>query len=139
MATNYVKNSRLSWAKGTAYPTAPTNLYVGLFTTAPTDASTSPYTGEVSGGAYARQAIAASTGWSAIGAGTGSNQQITNSGAITFPTATAAWGTIGWVGVFDASTNGNLLYWAAITSGSKTVNSGDTVNIAIGALQLNEA
>src|SRR5262245_37558557 len=72
--------------------------YVGLFTafTATTvgteGQAQSAYT-EVSGGSYARQAVA-SNSWGAQAAGNGSTGRKTTAGQLTFPTATAAWGTI---------------------------------------------
>lgn len=97
----------------TAY-TAPSTLYVGLYTVAPTDAGGGT---EVSGGSYARQ-----TGTFTV---SGSNPtQAANSAAVEFPTATANWGTIVAAAVFDASTSGNMLAWADLTA-NKTISSGD--------------
>ena len=56
-----------------------------------------------------------------------------NDGAVTFPAATASWGTVTHFGVFDASSTGNLLYWGALTT-SKTIGSGDTASFAVGTL-----
>jgi hypothetical protein len=103
--------------------TPPSTIYLALYTVAPTDAGGGT---EVSGGGYARQSFtltAASGGASS------------NSADITFPTATADWGTIVAVGIFDASTGGNLLMWANLTT-SKTVNSGDTFKINAGDLDI---
>jgi hypothetical protein len=60
---------------------------------------------------------------------------MSNDVAITFPTASASWGTVTHFGVFDASTAGNLLYWGAL-SVSKAVGSGDTASFAIGELDV---
>ena len=61
----YLEDKMLNWMKGTAFGTAPTTVYVALFTTNPTaDDGTGAV--EVSGGAYVRQAITTSSGWSAI-------------------------------------------------------------------------
>jgi hypothetical protein len=50
--------------------------------------------------------------FSAFGAASGSApSSIVNGGVVTFPTATASWGTSLAFGVYDASTSGNLLYW----------------------------
>jgi len=108
--------------RGQAF-TPPSAIYLALYTTAPSDAGGGT---EVSGGSYARQSFtltAASGGASS------------NSADITFPTATADWGTIVAVGIFDASTGGNLLMWANLTA-SKTVNSGDTFKINAGDLDI---
>lgn len=103
--------------------TPPSTLYLALYTVAPSDAGGGT---EVSGGSYARQSFtltAASGGASS------------NSADITFPTATANWGTIVAVGILDASTGGNLLMWGNLAS-SKIVNSGDTFKINAGDLDI---
>lgn len=83
----------------------PATVALALFTAVGSDAGTG-FT-EVSGGSYAR--VAVQTLWNAA-SGSGPST-ITNSGSITFPAATANWGTIiGW-GLYDATTVGNLLFW----------------------------
>jgi hypothetical protein len=89
----------------TAIFTLPT-AYVGLFTAVGTDAGTG-FT-EVSGGSYARATTAAGD-WNAA-SGTGPSQ-ISNANPINFPSATAGWGSIIALGVFDAVSGGNLLAW----------------------------
>ena len=106
---------------GTAY-TAPATLYVALFTAAPSDSGGGT---EVSGGAYARQTIAFTT----------SGDTTSNNAAIEFPTATANYGTVTHVGVYDASSAGNLMAWAALTS-SKTIETGDVFRIPSGDLDI---
>jgi hypothetical protein len=103
--------------------TPPSTVYVGLYTAAPTDAGGGT---EVSGGSYARQAVTLAA------ASAGATQ---NSADITFPTATADWGTIVAAGLFDAASAGNLLAWNNLTA-SKTVNNGDTFKIAAGSLTI---
>jgi hypothetical protein len=80
--------------------------YVALFTAVGTDAGTG-FT-EVSVGAYARVATAAADWNSASGS---APSQISNANTLTFPTATADWGTIIAFGLYDASSGGNLLAW----------------------------
>ena len=103
--------------------TPPATVYVGLYTAAPTDAGGGT---EVSGGSYARQAVTLAAA---------SNGATQNSADITFPTATADWGTIVAAGLFDAASAGNLLAWNNLTA-SKTVNSGDTFKITAGSLTI---
>jgi hypothetical protein len=80
--------------------------YVGLFTAVGTDAGTG-FT-EVSVGSYARVATAAADWNSASGS---APSQISNANTLTFPTATADWGSIIAMGLYDALTAGNLLAW----------------------------
>ena len=114
--SNYLENALINGTlRGTTY-TAPTTVYVALYTTDPTDADTGT---EVSGGSYARQAVTF---------GAPSNGVSVNSAAVEFPQATASWGTIGWVGLRDASTGGNLLYHTAVDV-AKTIDTGDIFKI----------
>lgn len=109
--------------------TGPANLYVGLFTTNPTDTGGGV---EVSGSGYTRVTIVSNaTNWAATNAAastvapsTGNTGTTSNNGAITFGTPGANWGVITGFGIFDASTAGNLLIFGALTT-SKTVNNGD--------------
>lgn len=123
--------------RATAF-TAPATVYVGLLTAAPSDTGGGT---EVSGGSYARVGItSATTAWNGThgtttGASSGTDGTIENASAVNFTTPTAGWGTVTHFGVYDASTAGNLLFYAALTT-SKTINSGDTVSFAAGALSL---
>lgn len=115
--------------RGTAY-TAPTTWYVGLMTTACTDSAAGT---EVTGGAYARVGVASGTGtWAAVSAGNGTTSNVN---AINFTTPSASWGTVTHFGLWDAASAGNLLICQALTA-SKTINSGDTVSFAAGALTI---
>jgi hypothetical protein len=119
--SNYLENALINATlRNTSY-TSPTTTYLALYTSDPTDADTGT---EVSGGSYARQAITFSSP---------SNGVTSNSGAIEFPTATASWGTVGYVGIRDAVTSGNLLYHTALDA-SKVIDSGDIFRISSGNL-----
>ena len=121
--SNYLENALINAVlRNTSY-TSPTTVYVALFTSDPTDAGSGT---EVSGGSYARQTITFGT---AATSGSISN----TSPAVTFPTASASWGTITHIGLFDNSTGGNLLYHGPVTT-SKTISSGDTFSISVGNL-----
>lgn len=121
--SNYLENALINGTLRATNYTAPTTVYVGLYTTDPTDANTGT---EVSGGSYARTSVTF---------GAPSNGVTTNSGAVTFPTATDTWGTVGWIGILDAATSGNLLYHTPLTT-SKSIASGDIFTIAIGNLSV---
>ncbi|MGH7068279.1 MAG: phage tail fiber protein [Acetobacteraceae bacterium] len=62
----------------------------------------------VSGTVGSGDTIAFSVFPAATGAGPAN---ITSSAALSFPQATASWGTVVAWGVYDAATSGNLLYW----------------------------
>jgi hypothetical protein len=119
--SNYLENALINGTlRATSY-TAPTTVYVGLFTSDPTDAGSGT---EVSGNAYARQ--------SATFAAPSNGASSTNAD-VQFPQATGTWGTVGWFGIFDALTTGNLMYHGALTA-SKTIETGDVFKIASGNL-----
>jgi hypothetical protein len=121
--SNYLENALINATlRNTSY-TSPSVVYLGLYTSDPTDADTGT---EVSGGSYARQAITF---------GSPSNGVTSNTAAIEFPQATGTWGTIGWIGIKDALTSGNLLYHSPLDV-SKTIASGDIFKIAIGSLSV---
>jgi hypothetical protein len=121
--SNYLENALINATlRNTSY-TSPTTVYVGLYTSDPTDANSGT---EVSGGSYARTSVTF---------GAPSNGVSTNSGAVEFPQATGSWGTVGWIGLLDAATSGNLLYHTALDT-SKTIDNGDIFKIAIGSLSV---
>lgn len=121
--SNFLENALINATlRNTSY-TSPSVVYLGLYTSDPTDADTGT---EVSGGSYARKAITF---------GAPSNGVTTNTAAIEFPQATANWGTVGWIGIEDALTGGNLLYHSPLDA-SKTIQTGDIFKIAIGSLSV---
>jgi hypothetical protein len=103
--------------------TAVNNPYISLHTADPTDAGTGT---EVSGGSYARTA-------SSFATASGTSGTVATDADITFPTATATWGTIGWIGIWDAATSGNMLFHTPLDS-AKTIDSGDIFKITTGNL-----
>jgi hypothetical protein len=127
--SDYLEGKVLDHLFGITPFSAPATLYAGLFTATPSDAGGGT---EVAGGSYARQAITNdNTKWSRTG------NVISNISAVDFPAATAVWGTVDWVGIFDALIAGNLLYWAPLLS-ARTINISDQVGFAPGQLQFTE-
>jgi hypothetical protein len=121
--SNYLENALINVTlRATSY-TAPTTVYVALYTTDPTDADTGT---EVTGGSYARQSVTFAAP---------SNGVSTNSADVTFPTCTVAWGTVTHIGIRDASTSGNLLYHTPLDV-SKTIAAGDIFKITTGNLSV---
>ena len=107
---------------GAAY-TAPSTKYLALFT-AIADGEAGSVT-EISGNAYARQTVAFTT----------SGNTTSNNAAVEFPTATGNWGTVTHVGVYDASSSGNLMAYATL-SASKTIETGDVFRVPSGDLDI---
>jgi hypothetical protein len=56
-----------------------------------------------------------------------------NNTLLQFPLATAYWGTVGWGGLFDAPTGGNLLVHGPLVE-SRTVNGGEVLRFPINDL-----
>ena len=121
--SNYLENALINAVLRNTTYTSPATVYVSLYTTDPTDADTGT---EVSGGSYARTAVTM---------GAPSNGVSTNSADVTFPTATASWGTVTHIGIHDASTAGNLLFHTPLDT-SKTIDSGDIFKITTGNLSV---
>lgn len=126
MKTNFMRNLILDEMFGAVAWTPPVTLYCALFTVAPTVSTGGT---EVTGGSYARVAKTNNlTNFPAAVAGAKSNGT-----AITFPTASGSQGTATHFGWFDASSGGNLLHFAALTT-SKVIGTGDTPEFGIGQL-----
>lgn len=121
--SNYLENALINGTiRGSTF-TAPTNVYVALYTSDPTDADTGT---EVSGGSYARQIVTF---------GAPSNGVSASNADVTFPQATGSWGTVGWIGLRDAVSGGNLLYHTALDT-SKVIDTGDVFKINSGNLSV---
>jgi hypothetical protein len=97
--------------------------YLALYTSTPSDSGGGT---EVSGFGYARSSLSFASA---------SNRQVVNIGKTFGNASGGSWGTIGFWGLFDASSGGNLLWWGAFTN-ARTVNDGQTVKITQGAITL---
>ena len=118
--STWAANKILDHAFGVTSWTMPATVYLALFTAAPTDAGGGT---EVSGGGYTRQAITF---------GSASSRATSNSSSET-QTASASWGTIVAIGIFDASTSGNLIWWDDLTT-NRAIGNGESYTLAIGDL-----
>jgi len=122
--SDYLEDKVLDHVFGGVAYTAPTK-HVALYTVAPTDTGGGT---EVTGGSYARQTSTFTV------SGTDPTTA-TNAAAIEYPTATADYGTVVAVGILDASSSGNLLAYANLTT-SKTVSTGDVFRFDAGDLDI---
>lgn len=109
------------------------SMWVALFTVAPTDSTTGT---EVTGGSYARVAVDRTGTGFAAAAGTTAT---TNPAAtVTFPTATADWGTVVAFGLCKSlagALSTDLVFWGSLTT-NKAVNSGDTASFTTSNLSI---
>jgi hypothetical protein len=119
--TNYLENKLIDHFLGTTSYTMPADVYVALFTVAPSDAAGGT---EVTGGSYARK-IATFTAASSGATSNDGNIDFTGMPAVT----TVA------IGIFDAITTGNMLLYGTLTT-NKTTDAGDTLRIATGDLDI---
>ena len=99
--------------------------YVALYTSATADDGTGT---EVSGGSYARKLAGLSEA-------TGAGGATSNASDITFPTATADWGTVTHIAIMDAASAGNMIMHSPLDA-SKTIANGDTFKISAGDLDV---
>jgi hypothetical protein len=104
------------------------NVYLALYTTAPTENGGGV---EVSGNGYTRVAITNnSTNWPASAGGSK-----TNGAAFTFPVATGSWGTVTHWAIMSASTGGSILFFGALSS-SKTIANTDTLTFGVSSITI---
>lgn len=124
--SDFLENKLLDHAFGNAAYAAPATLHVALFTVAPSDSGGGT---EVTGGGYTRLPVTNNaTNFPAASGGAK-----TNGIDFTFPTTSASWGTIVAVGLFDASSGGNLLAHTTLAV-NKAVGNGDTARFLAGDL-----
>lgn len=96
--SDYLANELLDHSLGTGAYTAPTQVYVALFSTVLTKAGTGT---ELSGNGYARVAV---------DFGAAASRVASNSAEVLFTASGGAWDEVLFVGYYDALTTGNLLY-----------------------------
>jgi hypothetical protein len=123
--SNFLENALINATLRNTTYTAPATVYVSLWTSNPGDDASGTEV-STSGTGYARTAVTM---------GAPSNGVSLNTAAVEFAQATASYGTVGWIGINDAVTAGNLLYHSPLTT-SKTIDTGDIFKIAIGSLSV---
>jgi len=117
--SNYLENKILDKVlKNTDFTV--TTVYMSLHTADPGETGAS----ECTGGSYARQAVA----WDSASSGASANTDVES-----FTGMPAC--TVTHIALWDAPTSGNCLWSGALTA-SKTVNAGDTVQFAAGAVDI---
>jgi hypothetical protein len=98
-ATNFFETKILNLARGTSI-TAPVKMYLGLFLNNPTDIGGGT---EISYSGYSRKEIAFDA---PIASGTGLSIQ--NTSVISFAESPSLVGSVGYIGIFDALSGGNM-------------------------------
>jgi hypothetical protein len=118
----------LDWMMTAGAATRPTAWYVALYTAAPSDSGGGT---ELSGSGYARESVT----FAAATSGTGTTS---NTGAVVFTADGGDWGSVTHMGIHDAVSGGNLLWHGALAA-AKTVADGDTLEFAVGNIDLTVA
>ena len=126
--SDYSEKLILDYLMTTGSATRPTTWYVALYTAAPSDSGGGT---ELSGSGYAREAVT----FAAATSGTGTTS---NSGAVVFTADGGDWGSVTHMGIHDASSSGNLLWHGALAA-AKTVLDGDSLEFAVGNIDLTVA
>lgn len=134
--SDYLEAKLLDHVLGATAYTPPATVYIALYTAAPTDAGGGTEVSTGGGSLYARVAVTNNTtNWPNA---TGTTPTAKSNGTtFTFPTAGADWGTVTAFGIFDASSGGNLLYWATLNS-NKLISNGDTASFSNGTITISE-
>ncbi len=136
--SNYLEEKIIETTlRGAAFP-VPSGVYVALFKTDPTDAGSGTEVNTTEWPAYARKDAAAggaiSSGWTANADGQSSNAK-----EVAFAANDGAGAvTVTHLALFDAASGGNLLYHTALDA-SKTLQVGDVLSFAIGAITVTVA
>lgn len=123
--SDYAENALVAHSVGKAAYTLP-SVYLALLTAAPSDTGGGTEV-TTAGTAYARQSVPASS-WAAASGGA-----ISTSADVLFPVATAAYGTVTHIGLYDAATAGNLIWYGPLTV-SKAIASGEQFKMPAGQL-----
>lgn len=128
MNTTYFLNAVMGNLFGTKTdPSLPTTYYLGLSTTAPNKEGTGATEPSTSGTAYARVQLS--------NLSEPADGVITSEETITFPEATADWGTISHYVIYDAAASGNLLMYGPLDN-SRRVEANTVVSFRPGGLTL---
>jgi hypothetical protein len=116
---------------------APTTLYLALFTSDPGDDNSGT---ELADSAYVRQdpadGGAIEDGWDAVeDSNDGEGRQVKNANSIEFPPIADGDVTISHWGLFDAEDGGNLLYHGAFDE-PRDLKTDDVVSVSAGSLKI---
>ena len=139
-ASSYLEVKVLSHVLTSTAYSQPSGRYVALFTNTSGNALANLQNGTLtdeistSSTGYARQ-TATFAAPATTGTGLSAVTNTSTNATITFPTATADWGTITHIAVMDAATAGNVLFFGAVAT-SKSILNGDTFQITSGNLSV---
>jgi hypothetical protein len=128
--SNAMKTLMLNFFARNQSVAQPSQLYVALFSTNPTDANTGT---EVSYEGYQRQAVVFGTPQLSAGV-----SMIQNSAQISFGVVPTASGNAAYIGLTTAQTGGDLVYYGPLAA-TYPLNQGVQPIIPIGSLSVSES
>lgn len=135
--SDYLEKKLLDHVLGGVAYAAPATVHIALFTTAGVSDAGVGTAAEPVGGDYARLQVANNA--TQFPAASGTPTRKTNANLLSWPTATASWGTVLEWAIMDAAVGGNVLYWGAFTTAQRReILTGDTATIAAGVLDITE-
>ena len=122
--TNYLEEKLIDHLfKAVVYShSSPASWYIALLTAAHGEEGSGGTEVSTSGTTYARVAVTRGSGFTR--ASSSDIRTVENAANITFGVPSADWGQVTHVGLFDASTSGNLIIEAQLQF-AKTINNGD--------------
>lgn len=124
--TNYTRRKQLEHTLRINAFTMPSALYLGLYIISPTNS----YAGvEVSGNGYARVSVTFSELADLV---------YSNTSALLFEAAEAGWGNIVSIGLFDASSSGNLLYFGNLDE-PITIGVNEKLSLPAGSVKVTQS
>ena len=132
--SQYFATKVLDWVKGSAFPSALSNVYISLHSADPgTTGSNADVTQSITNSS--NRTTIASSALGTVGAASGGGFEITNTGVVQLTSAANNSNaiTVTHFGVWDAASGGNFLASGQLTS-SVDVEQGDTVQFNIGAM-----
>jgi hypothetical protein len=119
--TDYLENKVLDGTvKATTY-TAPANVYMALYSVAPSESGTGT---ELTGNGYGRQLITFGTA--------AANGTISNTANLSFTASGNAWSVKGQA-ITDAASGGNILYWSTT---NRALAAGETLTYLTGKINI---
>jgi hypothetical protein len=134
-ATTFLEGAVLGHTLGFAAMTMPATIFIALSMATPPPTAGTGGTEPPGANGYARQAASFAISTPA--------NLAANTTTISFPAATAAWGSIGYFEIWSALTAGNRLYWGPLvdpadgtTPITRTVQAGDIVRLQAGTIQV---
>lgn len=127
--TDYLETRLIDHASGQAAYTHPSQLYVGLILNSGLPQKDGTHT-EVTGTSYSRNSVDFNAAAAGVDGATADNTAL-----LSWTPSGENWGDVGAIGLYDAASGGNLLWFTNLTA-VETINDGDTFELPAGIIDL---